>query len=375
MCPKQERVGAATRACVELPLCVPFQLKRLNHAIYFPDALEIFQTLYRALEEVWKMVQKNGRVALRKQVRRPAKASAEPVDTHAHMSMLITSLQQQLRSAMTLNQCAYAFKLDNPEDVDNLIDLLWSGDIRRGLHTLVSENPALTALLFAITGNTYVPAPARREMYEFHRSNLLAGVFSQLYRMRSQKCTTLITVLLALKAYKTKADGAFLDALGCFFKGAIMSDEWTEKFVQRALLRRPSCPFTPVPDFGLTAFDNLQIRIGYKAFATQDTAGVTTNYMLDMTNWLTFDIPAHVAPQLPDGRIREISAQRAHEPHLHGATSMYISRTPNIARLIRHSASAMRAFRLRARPTIVVHVSTCGPPACVHLTPRQRNPA
>ena len=108
--------------------------------------------------------------------------------------------------------------------------------------------------------------------------------------------------------------GVFVDALGCFFKGAIMSDEWTEKFVERALLRRPKCPFTPIPDFGLTAFDNLQIRIGYKAFATVDTAGVSTNYMLDMTNWLTFDIPACVAPQLPDGRIREISTQRAHEP-------------------------------------------------------------
>ena len=259
------------------------------------------------------MVQKNGRVALSKQVCRAAKPAA-PVDTHAHMATLITSLQQQLRSAMTLNPCEYVFNLDNSADVDRMIDLLWTGDVGRLLHQMVADNPNLAGLLFAITGNNYVPTAARREIWEFHRSNLLAGVFSQFYRMRSQKCTTLVAVLLALKAYKTKADGAFVDALGCFFKGAIMSDEWTEKFVERALLRRPKCPFTPIPDFGLTAFDNLQIRIGYKAFATVDTAGVSTNYMLDMTNWLTFDIPACVAPQLPDGRIREISTQRAHEP-------------------------------------------------------------
>ena len=69
-----------------------------------PDAL--YET-----EEVWKMVQKNGRVALSKQVRRAAKPAA-PVDTHAHMATLITSLQQQLRSAMTLNPCEYVFNLE-----------------------------------------------------------------------------------------------------------------------------------------------------------------------------------------------------------------------------------------------------------------------
>ena len=83
--------------------------------------------------------------------------------------------------------------------------------------------------------------------------------------MRSQKCTTLPAVLLSLKAYKTKADGDLVDAISCFFKGSIMSQPWTESFVQRALCRRPPCPFTPIQDFGLTAFDNLQIRIGYKA--------------------------------------------------------------------------------------------------------------
>ena len=258
------------------------------------------------------MVEKNGRVALSKQVRRAAKAPM--VNTQAQMITLVASLQQQLRSAMTLNPCEYVFNLDHSEDVDRLIDLLWTGDVGRLLHRAVEDNPELAGLLFAVTGNSYTPTASRRGIYEFHRSNLLAGAFSLLYRMRTQKSTTLITVLLSLKAYKTKADGALVDAIGCFFKGAVMSDEWTEKFVQRAVLRRPSCPFTPVPDFGLTAFDNLQIRIGYKAFATQDTAGVTTNYMLDMTNWLTFDIPARVAPQLPSGKIRDISTHGALEP-------------------------------------------------------------
>ena len=250
------------------------------------------------------MVKATGRVAVRSRVRRPAKP-APGIDEQ--LAGVLGVVQQQFRSAMTLSPSPNVFNLYDAAEVERLIDILWSGDFGHLLQQLPEENPELTGLLFAVTGNTCRPTTDRRRcVHDFHRLNLINGIFAQLYRARSQHCTTLPAVLLSLKAYKTKADGDLVDAISCFFKGAIMSQSWTEQFVQRALCRRPTCPFTPIEDFGLTAFDNLQIRIGYKAFATQDTAGISTNYMLDMTNWLTFDIPAQAAPQLPPGRIRQI---------------------------------------------------------------------
>ena len=73
-----------------------------------------------------------------------------------------------------LNPCEYVFDLDHSEDVDRLIDLLWTGDVGRLLHRAVEDNPELAGLLFAVTGNSYTPTASRRGIYEFHRSNLLA---------------------------------------------------------------------------------------------------------------------------------------------------------------------------------------------------------
>ena len=219
-------------------------------------------------------------------------------------------LMQTFSSALTLRPSPFVFNLDKAEDVERLIDLIWSGEIGDMLCRLVEANPELAGILHAATGNTYVPTQKRRAIYDFHRGNQFGGVFCQLYRMHSQKLTTLVTVLLSCKAYKSKADGGYVNAIGCFFKGATMSDEWTERFVERAKTRRPSCPFTPVPDFGLTVFDNLQIRIGYKGFNTQDSSGVTSNFMLDMTNWLTFDIDTRAVPRIMPGTLRRIGVPR-----------------------------------------------------------------
>ena len=111
-----------------------------------------------------------------------------------------------------LNPCEYVFDLDNSEDVDRLIDLLWTGDVGRLLHRAVEDNPQL--------GNTYVPTATRRGIYEFHRSNLLAVA-------PFHSCTDAVAQvhdahhLLSLKAYKTEADATLLDAIGCFFNGTL----------------------------------------------------------------------------------------------------------------------------------------------------------
>lgn len=266
------------------------------------------------------MAKKTGRVSAAKRFTKAAnKAVVEPRQAFA---AYMEDLRQKMCSAMTLKPSPYVFDCDKPDDIDRLIDLIWSGEVCHLFGSLVEENPELAGIVHAATGNTYVPTQKRRPIYEFHRSNQLAGVFSQFYRMQSQKKTTILAVLLSLKGYKTKANGAFIEAIGCFFKGVTMSDDWTEKFVARAMTRRPPCPFSPVPDFGLTVYDNLQIRIGYKGFSTQDSAGVTSNYMLDMTNWIKFDIDARAAPQIVPGKIREIGDRSGHRTTPAGLTAL-----------------------------------------------------
>ena len=250
------------------------------------------------------MVARTGRVAKTARFTRPAqKTLVDPVTT---MASCLAEMTQRFTSALTLKPCPWVFNLNQPEDVDRLIDLIWSGEVADVLCRLVDANPELAGIVHAATGNTYVPTQKRRAIYEFHRGNQLAGSFAQFYRMHSQKTTTLITVLLSLKAYKSKANGGYIDAIGCFFKGATMSDEWTERFVERAQARRPACPYPTVPGLGLTVYDNLQIRIGYKGFNTQDSTCVTSNYMLDMTNWITFEVDRKVAPQIVVGTLRQL---------------------------------------------------------------------
>ena len=73
-----------------------------------------------------------------------------------------------------------------------------------------------------------------------------------------------------------------------------------------ALQFQPSSPFEPIPGWGLAAYDNLQIRVGYKAYSTEDTRDQTTNYRMDMTNWMTFGIPQFIGTHVEPATLAEI---------------------------------------------------------------------
>jgi len=86
--------------------------------------------------------------------------------------------------------------------------------------------------------------------------------------------------------------------LSCFFKGAMLSDAWVESLIIRALERDPGPDYEELSGVGASCFDNLTIRVAYKAYSTQDSTG----FRMDMTNWATMTIPRAVATANFDAR-------------------------------------------------------------------------
>jgi len=262
-----------------------------------------------------------GRVAKKRRQIHTKRSTAEteeqttmsPLDA---MRAQCSALNDWIQRACTLNisDNPALFDLSDKEDEARLIRLLWTGDYASSLTALSASCPELCALLSAATNNTYRPIAIRREIHAQHRLHMMEGVFSIMHRRRSQNHTSLVCVLLSLKANKCRVQHAFLESITTFFRGALMSFDWTEKFIPRAIALDPGTPFLTVPGLFLSAFDNLTIQVGYKAYATQETAGVSTNYRLDMTNWIIFDIDASIAPQLTDRTLHDIGAHTLSTP-------------------------------------------------------------
>jgi len=71
-----------------------------------------------------------------------------------------------------------------------------------------------------------------------------------------------------------------------------------ESLIIRALERDPGPDYEELSGVGASCFDNLTIRVAYKAYSTQDSTG----FRMDMTNWATMTIPRAVATANFDAR-------------------------------------------------------------------------
>ena len=190
-------------------------------------------------------------------------------------------------SATTLKKSAFVFDAKAEGDRERLIDLIWSGEYREALESEERINPHPTRLLFSLTSNSYVPKPEQLTAAEKHHTNLFSGIFSVLTRTKSQDSITVLPVLLALQAYSMKVPGRFTESLGCFFRGALMSDSWVEDFIADAMKRDPGARYVSLDGVGLAVFDNCTIQVGYKSYSADGMVG----YRMDMTNWAHIAIP------------------------------------------------------------------------------------
>lgn len=250
------------------------------------------------------MAPKSSRMARgTKFVCRPVKTVIDPI---AALGNSLQRLQGFFNAATTLKPSPLVFNMDKHDDKVQLATLLYSHDYSFLEGRMAQENPELCMLLAMLTDNTYTPTPARREIYEIHKRHLYEGLLSSLYRMRSQKCMTFLTAALSIEAYKTHAATTLIDTICCFFRGVTASTEWVADFVPFALKFQPARRHAPIPGFALTAFDNLQIRVGYKAYSTEETKDTSTNYRLDMTNSMELGMHPSVGAHLGQDTLREI---------------------------------------------------------------------
>lgn len=255
------------------------------------------------------------RVPARKRVTHAAHKTL--VDPVAALGSLLERLMAFRNGAATLKPCSLVFNADIAADKVRLAVMLYSPDysfVCAGHMT--GENLELFEILRMATDNTYVPTAKRREAYTRRRQAKFEGTFSMLYRIRSQKNVTFLSAAIGVESRSAHVPHTYQELLSFFFSGSIQSMEWVEEFIPFALEYQPPCPFDEIPGFGISAFDNLQIRVGYKAFSTEDTRGETTNYTLDMTNWMTFQVPRHLGAHLRPMTLENIGARPSPEPVL-----------------------------------------------------------
>lgn len=209
----------------------------------------------------------------------------------------VAHYREWLQSIKVLKLSPYVYDAHSTADTERLIRQLWSGEFKQALTSLPLANPEITSVLLSLTESNYVPRTETQiNSHSRHRENQFEGLFTVLSRMRSINNIPLLTVLLSLRAYRVKASSRFKDALACFFRGVLLSDEWVERLVARALEMDPGPPYEVLQGIGACIFDNLTIRVAYKSYSTQDSTG----YRLDMTNWVKMPLPKQLLPNSTD---------------------------------------------------------------------------
>lgn len=209
----------------------------------------------------------------------------------------VNQYREWLQAIKVLKSSPFVFDSHSTDDTERLIQLLWTGKYKEALTSLPFANPELTSVLLSLTESTYVPRTQSQIIaHARHRENQFEGLFTVLTRMRSINSIPLLTVLLSLRAHRVKTAGRFKDAVACFFRGVLLSDDWVERLVARALELDPGPPYEVLQGIGACIFDNLTIRVAYKSYSTQDSTG----YRLDMTNWVKMPLPKYLMPNSID---------------------------------------------------------------------------
>jgi len=117
------------------------------------------------------------------------------------------------------------------------------------------------------------------------------SVISTLFRARSQRFVGIENAAIAVMWLYYRVPGPVWQTF-TYFSRAVMSKTWAEQLCDTAAESDPG-PSYPVAK-GITAavFDNLMMRVNYKAFAVAGETGT----QIEMTNWATVFLPALAMP-------------------------------------------------------------------------------
>ena len=194
------------------------------------------------------------------------------------------------------------FLLSDPAQRQQAIDYCWAGDYTDAVTEILERNQDLAHHLMSRTSNTYTgftPATGTFDASPFGeadghslrrilRLNFLGGMMA---RMTNQNFLPKHALLLGLESKQKNMNRALwghfssLRVIPCY--------NWTDSFVNAALLQNPGCPYPVIDGVSAAVFDNFSEHFNYNAAHTAATQGER----LEMTNWATVYLHRDSAPR------------------------------------------------------------------------------
>ena len=173
-------------------------------------------------------------------------------------------------------------------DKERLAVDLWQGDFSASMRQLREENPEFVEVLRAKLSNSSDATPAALAALERH----IDGMLLDACRAQNMFKIPLLTAATSLICEVNKTSREYHDSISAFHMGAACSERWVTDFLPMANACRPAPTEATLPGVMCCCFDNLSMKIDYGSYST----GGETGRLLDMTNWFSTRLPAHLAP-------------------------------------------------------------------------------
>lgn len=257
-------------------------------------------------------------------------------DDVAQLSERVRELEEerrQLLSPLNAQGCQGVFDMQVGGERTRLGRAIWEMDFEMVMSELRAANAPLLRVLDFQTRNT----TPLSEIGRIHKSRQLDGLLVDICRAQSIHKVPLITVALSILCRCDMVKRDFHDAITFLFKGALMSEKWTNDFMTFASDLRPPPTDPTIPGVMVCVFDNLTMNINYKSYSSQGHVGEK----LDMTNWFSVLLPAHLAPPL-DG---EQACVLDHLPKPTASSACSPAAMPtDLKGIFRHRAMTLTSF-------------------------------
>ena len=211
----------------------------------------------------------------------------------ANFRELNTTLEAERADLFAPIDNSSVYNMQKAGEKERLANDLWTGNFLNEVVLLRAANPKIVALLEAQISNT-------REM-STGKQRLIDGILLDMCRAQNQHMVPALTAAISLFAQSHAMHRTVHEALSTFHRGALCSETWVHDFLHGghrgwpgALSMRPAPAWETLKGVFVCCFDNLQVKIDYKSYASEGEVGRT----LDMTTWFGTPIPRHLAPAL-----------------------------------------------------------------------------
>lgn len=220
---------------------------------------------------------------------------------------VVEDIKDFFEEALQLQPSPLTFNLDVMHDRIALAKAMWVRHDVWGDQSMTAANLQLSSVLKVLLRNKYAGASGESAV---QRTNIrIENILIDLQRAQSQKRMPLLTARFSCACLRAQLPRKVWELISLCFPGLLASYSWTEEFVAFASECRPACDYAELEGVGGVLFDNYTRKVLYSSKATIDSSG----FLLNMTNWATFCIPAKLAsPNFNAKELCEHSVNRTH---------------------------------------------------------------